>query len=537
MIALLHQSIARQASLQPNAPALLFKDQSFSYAEISEAVTAFAAGLVNLGLSAGERVAVYLPKQLETVVGIFGTAAAGGSFVPVNPLLKPRQVGYILRHSNARVLLTARSRLELLKETLEDCPELHTLVLVDDQPKESDATLEVNVLGLEEFHSGAKYSDQLPHRRIDTDMAAILYTSGSTGNPKGVVLSHRNMVAGAESVASYLGNTAGDRILAVLPLSFDAGLSQLTTAFSVGASVVLMDYLLPNDVIRAVTRYGVTGLAAVPPLWNQLIDLEWPSEAAESLRYITNTGGAMPVTTTQTLQQALPNTDIFLMYGLTEAFRSTYLPPDQVDVRPESMGKAIPNAEILVINERGLECEPGEVGELVHRGALVAMGYWNDPEKTAERFKPSPVQSTAIPIKEMAVWSGDQVKKDEEGYLYFVGRKDEMIKTSGYRVSPTEVEEVVYASKLVASAAAIGLSHPRLGQGIALIVSPSPAIDRNCIATIQDQLLSYCRKELPNYMVPLNITVKESMPQNQNGKIDRRALTLELKDLFQEHKA
>ena len=193
-------------------------------------------------------------------------------------------------------------------------------------------------------------------------MAAILYTSGSTGNPKGVVLSHRNMVAGARSVANYLGNTSNDRVLAVLPLSFDAGLSQLTTAFSVGASAVLMDYLLPRDVIRAVARYRVTGLGAVPPLWNQLMGLEWPKEAAASLRYITNTGGAMPVPTTRALQQALPDTEVFLMYGLTEAFRSTYLPPDQVATRPESMGKAIPNAEILVVNEQGDECGPGGAG-------------------------------------------------------------------------------------------------------------------------------------------------------------------------------
>ncbi|MEM1156289.1 MAG: acyl-CoA ligase (AMP-forming), exosortase A system-associated, partial [Pseudomonadota bacterium] len=451
----------------------------------------------------------------------------------INPLLKPRQVSYILSHCDARVLITSRSRFELLKEKLEACPKLLSIVLIEDSPH-SEKTGKIETVGYQQLFSNAKDARVLGHPRIDTDMAAILYTSGSTGSPKGVVLSHRNLVAGAESVATYLGNTSSDRLLAVLPLSFDAGLSQLTTAFFVGASAVLIDYLLPNDVIRAVGQYKITGLAAVPPLWNQLIEQVWPPESTQSLRYITNTGGAMPVTTTQALRRALPNTDIFLMYGLTEAFRSTFLPPDQVDIRPESMGVAIPNADVLVVNELGRECLPGEIGELVHRGALVALGYWNDPEKTAERFRPSPVQSPEIPIGEIAVWSGDQVKKDEEGFLYFIGRKDEMIKTSGYRVSPTEVEEIVYSSGNVASAAAIGLSHPRLGQAIALVVSVNPIPQGGKTAPIQDELMAHCRKELPNYMVPLSIIVRDSLPHNQNGKIDRRELAKELEGLFME---
>ena len=452
MSELIHELIANSARTSPDATALLFKDQTLSYAQLKGEVDSVAGGLLALGITAGERIAVYLPKQPETVFGLFGAAAAGACFVPVNPLLKPRQVAYILAHCNVRVLITSSQRAKLLEDVLADCPDLHTIVVVEEQVPEFGPGFPKTIVSYRSFVETP--GDRLPHRRIDTDMTAILYTSGSTGNPKGVVLSHRNMVAGARSVASYLGNTASDRVLAVLPLSFDAGLSQLTTAFSAGASAVLMDYLLPRDVIRAVARYEVTGLAAVPPLWNQLVGLEWPAETVKSLRYITNTGGAMPVPTTRTLQKALPHTKIFLMYGLTEAFRSTYLPPDQVDARPESMGKAIPNAEILVINEHGEECKPDEPGELVHRGALVAMGYWNDPEKTAERFKPAPGRPQEIPTTELAVWSGDQVKRDKDGYLYFISRKDEMIKTSGYRVSPTEVEEVVYASGIAAGLAA-----------------------------------------------------------------------------------
>ncbi|MCP4830300.1 MAG: AMP-binding protein, partial [Proteobacteria bacterium] len=305
-----------------------------------------------------------------------------------------------------------------------------------------------------------------------------------------------------------------------------------TTAFSVSACGVLMDYLLPRDVIRAVEKHGITGLTAVPPLWNQLKDLKWSKEAASSMRYIANTGGAMPVATTRTLQKALPNTLVYLMYGLTEAFRSTYLPPDQVDKRPESIGKAIPNAEILVINDLGEECSPNEPGELVHRGALVSLGYWNDPEKTAERFKPCPGRLPEIISEEMAVWSGDQVTKDEDGYLYFISRKDEMIKTSGYRVSPTEVEEVAFASGLAAGAAALGIAHPTLGQAILLLVTP--AAGQALGSELEAALLNHCRAEMPNFMVPAKIVARELLPQNQNGKIDRRALSEEYQNLFQE---
>lgn len=529
---LIHQFIAHSASATPDATALLYRDETVSYGDLQTAVQQVASGLLQLGIAPGERIAVYLPKQLETVFSLFGAAAAGACFVPVNPLLKPRQVAHILPHCNVRVLVTSWQRLNILSPVLDQCTDLHTIVLVDTPPAELPEPPPQTLLSFAELTAGNTADS--PHRRIDTDMTAILYTSGSTGNPKGVVLSHRNMVAGAVSVASYLENRATDRVLAVLPLSFDAGLSQLTTAFSVGASAVLMDYLLPRDVIRAVSRYGVTGLAAVPPLWNQLCKLPWPQEAAQSLRYLTNTGGAMPAATTRALRNALPETLIYLMYGLTEAFRSTYLPPDQVDLRPESIGRAIPNADILVVNEQGDVCGANEPGELVHRGALVSLGYWNDPEKTAERFKPSPNRPAEIPTTELAVWSGDQVMRDAEGYLYFLGRKDDMIKTSGYRVSPTEVEEVAYASGLVAGAAAIGLPHDTLGQGILLLAiagSTGPAEN-----SLEQELLACCRRELPNFMVPLAVIVRDALPQNPNGKIDRRALSGEYRELFSEEK-
>jgi acyl-CoA ligase (AMP-forming) (exosortase A-associated) len=361
-------------------------------------------------------------------------------------------------------------------------------------------------------------------------MAAILYTSGSTGRPKGVVLSHRNMLAGAHSVTSYLGNHPDDRLLAVLPLSFDAGFSQLTTAFVAGAAVELLEYLLPQDVLRAASRARATGITAVPPLWIQLARLAWPEPVRESLRYIANTGGHMPRTTLDMLRNALPTTQVFLMYGLTEAFRATYLPPDELDRRPDSIGKAIPNVDVMVVREDGSPCAAGEPGELVQRGALVALGYWNDPERTAERFRPAPGQPAGIARPEIAVWSGDTVRMDEEGYLYFVGRKDDMIKTSGYRVSPTEIEEVVYAGGLVAEAAALGIPHPVLGQAVVVVVKPGQGFDVR-------QLLDRCRRTLPSFMWPLEIVLRDHLPRNPNGKIDRPRLASELGTMLQQVEA
>jgi len=362
---------------------------------------------------------------------------------------------------------------------------------------------------------------------IDSDMAAILYTSGSTGKPKGVVLSHRNLVTGAISVSQYLNNRPDDRILAVLPLSFDYGLNQLNTAFYTGATAILMNYLLPRDILTTVKHEQVTGLAAVPPLWAQLAQLDWKD--TQSLRYITNSGGAMPRATLAHLRSALPDTQIFLMYGLTEAFRSTYLPPEEVDKRPDSMGKAIPNAEVMVLREDGSHCAPGEPGELVHRGPLVSLGYWNDVDKTAACFRPLTPRQSGLTIPELAVWSGDTVRMDDEGYLYFIGRRDDMIKTSGYRVSPTEVEEVIYATEKVAETAAFGVPHPTLGQAIVVVAVPRTGFELD-----RDTLQSACKQHLPAFMQPGLIELRQtSLPRNPNGKIDRKMLAGEFQQVFQ----
>ncbi len=517
--------VRRSAQRAPGAIALTHGEQSTTYAELHQAVAGFASGLLALGLQRGERVAIYLEKRVETVVASFGSAAAGTVFVPLNPLLKPEQVAFILQDCAVRLLVTSPERLALLAPVLARCASLRHLVLTgtDSSPASVPGALPIT-----HWAELLAAPQRAGHRVIDTDMLAILYTSGSTGQPKGVVLSHRNMVAGAKSVASYLENHAGDTLLAALPLSFDAGFSQLTTAFHAGARVVLLNYLLPRDVLKALEREKITGLTAVPPLYIQLAALEWPAAINQHLRYFANTGGHMPRATLALLRQRAPAAKPYLMYGLTEAFRSTYLPPEEVDRRPDSIGKAIPNAEIMVLREDGSECAPDEPGELVHRGALVGLGYWGDAEKTAERYKRLPAHApgreAGLQLPEYAVYSGDTVRRDGEGFLYFIGRRDEMIKTSGYRVSPTEVEEVLYASRLVGECVAFGVDHATLGQAIRVIVTP-PAADG---AFDKEALLTACRLHMPAYMLPAGIDVMGGpLPRNPNGKIDRKLLAAE----------
>ncbi|MES2263507.1 MAG: acyl-CoA ligase (AMP-forming), exosortase A system-associated [Pseudomonadota bacterium] len=522
MAQLIHDFIDAAARRAPLAQALRYQGAGLNYAALAQMVSVAAGALLNLGLQRGERVAIYLEKREEAVVAMFGAAAAGAVFVPVNPLLKPGQVGHILADCGVRILVTTRQRLDQLQPVLACCPALCCVVLLG-----STALLPllpgVRLLPWHAWMNGV--ACRAAHRCIDSDLAAILYTAGSGVKPKGVLLSHRNLVAGALSVASCLDNRATDRILCLLPFSLGYGLSQLTTAFASGACAVLMNHLLLRDVVDMVEREHVTGLAAVPSLWQPLSQLCWPDAC---LRYITSSGGALPCQTLQALRSALPATRIHLMYGLTEALRSTCLRPDQLDSKPGSIGRALPNAEVLVLRADGSECAPGEAGELVHCGAQVAQGYWNDAAGTAERFRPLPPRQPGRPFGEIALWSGDTVRRDEDGDLYFIGRSDDMIKTSGYRVSPREVEDAACASGLVAEAVALGLPHPLLGQAIVLLVAAAPGV-----ALDSKALMTACRALLPAYMAPAWIDVRRAaLPRNPHGEIDRKALAAELSGLF-----
>nr|WP_302664644.1 AMP-binding protein [Lysobacter enzymogenes] len=352
-----------------------------------------------------------------------------------------------------------------------------------------------------------------PAQPIDADVALLIYTSGSTGLPKGVVLSHRNLVAGAQSVVAYLGIDRDEVILGLLPLSFDAGFSQLSTALVAGARLVLHNYASARFVPALCAASRVSLITAIPPLWAQLAAAPW-GEQARTVRTIANTGGHMPASLLRDLRAVFAQARPFLMYGLTEAFRSTYLDPAQIDRRPDSIGKAIPNAEILVLRPDGSRCDPGEHGELVHRGALVALGYWNDRAKTRERFRPLPRSLRRGVLPEYAVWSGDIVRADEDGFLYFVGRRDELMKISGYRVSPTEIEKALMRFGGIREAVVFGVDDEALGTApVALLVPQDPTFDLAAA-------LAHCKRELAGYMVP-RLAVCAALAHSANGKIDR----------------
>jgi acyl-CoA ligase (AMP-forming) (exosortase A-associated) len=483
------------------APALVLREATLSFKHLRDRIGRLAGWLASEVPEKGARVASWAAKGELTCLLPLAAARAGLVHVPINPLLKRAQVTHILADSAAALLIASPARLASLEAG--DCPLICTV------KSESDV--------IENY----KVSPLLGPSDADPgELAAILYTSGSTGKPKGVMLSHANMWLGAESVASYLGLSPDDRTLAVLPLSFDYGQNQLLSSWYAGASVVPLDYLTARDVVKAVERQGITTLAAVPPLWVQLAELDWSTESAAKLSRLTNSGGALTVDLVRRLRGLFPAARLFPMYGLTEAFRSTYLDPDLVDRHPTSMGTAIPHAEILVVDDAGNLTADGEEGELVHCGPLVAQGYWQDPVRTAERFKPAPAMSR---FGGTAVWSGDRVRREAGGLLYFAGRRDAMIKCAGNRISPQEIEEAALATGLVAEAVALGIPDPRLGHAVHLIVRPAPGI-----SDAAEELPRKLMHDLPNFMIPKHIHWRQAMPISPNGKIDRTGLYAEL---------
>jgi acyl-CoA ligase (AMP-forming) (exosortase A-associated) len=468
-----------------DATALMVGDESLTYNELEQAVGRTAFALLERGLRPGDRVATWMGKTRLACIIPLAAARAGLVHVPINPVLKHAQAAHILADSGARLLIANRARLDGLQ---------------------AGDIAAAKPIELEEWQDGQGALP--PSSRGPQELVALLYTSGSTGRPKGVMLSHANLWLGAVSVAHYLGLKPDDRTLAVLPLAFDYGQNQLLSTWVAGGCAIAFDYLLPRDVVRAVGRHDVTVLAGVPPLWLQLAEQDW-GNAGESLRTLTNSGGHLPEPLVRRLRALFPQARLHLMYGLTEAFRSSSLDPGQVDAHPDSIGTAIPFAELRVVRPDGGEAAPGEEGELVHAGPLVAQGYWNDPERTAERFRNG------------EVWSGDTVVRGEDGLLRFKGRDDAMIKVSGNRISPTEIEEAALASGAVSDAAAFGVPDERLGQAIVLITVAKGE-------GAGEKLLAWFRREMPAYMLPQRVIWKDKLPVGPNGKLDRAALKAEL---------
>jgi acyl-CoA ligase (AMP-forming) (exosortase A-associated) len=478
----------------PDVEALVVGEERLTYQQLDDAVGRTAVTLLGRDLKPGDRVATWMGKTRLACVMPLAAARAGLVHVPINSVLKHAQAAHILADSGAKLLIANRARLEGLETG--DLGDAKAVAL--EEWEESDLALP-------------------PSSHYPDELAALFYTSGSTGQPKGVMLSHANLWLGAISVAHYLGFQTDDRTLCVLPLAFDYGQNQLLSTWAAGGCAIGFDYLLPKDVIRAVERHDVTALAGVPPLWLQLAEQQW-GEAGRGLRTLTNSGGHLPEPLVRRLRTLFPQAKLHLMYGLTEAFRSSSLDPALVDAHPDSVGTAIPFAELMVVRPDGSEATADEEGELVHAGPLVAQGYWRDAERKAERFKPAPAFSK---MGGTAVWSGDTVVMGEDGLLRFRGRDDAMIKVSGNRISPTEVEEAALASGVVSDAAAFGVPDERLGQVIVLL-----AVARGKDA--EEKLIAYLRRELPAHMQPQRIVWKGKLPVGPNGKLDRTALKAEL---------
>jgi len=520
MVRLFNDLIVNAAHYGPDKTAVLHNEKSLSYREVYEQSLQLGNALVEAGLKKGDRVCFYLEKRFEKVIAIFGIVLSGGIIVPIRRLSRANQAAYIINNCGAHTLITTSTRVSELLGYFKQMTTLHTIVSIGNAE-------DVSIPGISVIQ-WKNIIESSPTRPLnisisENDPAAILYTSGSTGRPKGVVLSHLNIVAGAEKVSGYLKIKSDDRLLGILTFGFDYGLNQLTSAFLKFAQIVLLDYLFPRDILRAVGKYGITGLAAVSTTWIQLLQTSWENSSMQKLRYITNTGGSIPAEYVAKLRKRLPNTEIFLMYGLTEAFRSTYLDPSLVQKHPTSIGRAIPGEEILVLDKNDRPVEPGQVGELVHRGVLVSQGYWGDPEMTVTRFKRNPLQNKNVPIPETVVYSGDYVRIDDNGLLYFVGRKDEMIKCAGNRISPTEVEEIFYSFGIVRGVVALGIPHDIYGQTVFAVVALKPDAFADSA-----KLRKLCREAMPPFMIPSEIEIWKDIPRNTNGKLDRSAVKKEI---------
>lgn len=519
-----------QAQLQFNGGSnFLYKDEVIPLKTLYEEATVFSTHLRKLNLPKKHRIAYFSAKSPTFVISLISSILSDSIFVPINPLLKPKQVDYILNDCQATMLITDSLRYKQLLDSNSLASVQITFITDHQRPwsnfYQQTNNLKTNPVLLSSQPQSASHYLQSQERHC----RCILYTSGSTGMPKGVAISDENLFLGAQSVSNYLGITQHDRLLGLLPFSFDYGLNQLFCCLFTGADLVLQDYFLPLDVQKSIYKYSITGLAAVPPIWKALAKLDWGNLQGQSLRFFTNSGGKLPKQSLNILKSHFPNADAYLMYGLTESFRSTFLPPDLNLRYPESVGKAIPNATVYVLSDSGEPCAPNEQGELVHCGPLVTLGYWNNYEATLLRFKKAPA---FYPEKEnypVAVWSGDTFYTDENGLLYFVGRRDEQIKISGYRISPEEIESCIVNCPGVSEVVITSIITTHDDPEIVAIVKTEGKFEEQQII---DQIKRHAMLNLPNYMQPKHIWLIDNFPLNANGKYDRSLLQHEAITFF-----
>jgi long-chain acyl-CoA synthetase len=507
------QFLEHSAHRLPEKTALVCDGRRWSYRQIEQQANAFAHALIDEGVHRGDRVAIYLENSVEAVVSVFAILKAGGVFLVVNPSVKPEKLAYILNNCRATCLLTDSRKLETWREW-PSTPHLQSVFVAGPTAVADDWAK--RVVAFDDAVGQGRGDEPPPRQCIDIDLAALIYTSGSTGRPKGVMLTHLNIVSAATSITTYLENTEDDVVLNVLPLSFDYGLYQVLMAFKCGGTLILEKSIAyPYAVIETLRKEEVTGFPIVPTIASVLLQLNLTSYQFPRLRYITNTAAVLPTEKIRQLREAFPTAKIYSMYGLTECKRVSYLPPDQIDIRPTSVGRGMPNEEVYIVDARGERVGPGIVGELVVRGANVMKGYWELPDETDQMLKPGPLPG------ERVLYTGDLFRKDDEGYLYFVGRKDDIIKTRGEKVSPREVEEVLHGLDGVAEAAVVGVPHEVLGHAIKAVIRLRPGAELT-----RHDVLRHCAARLEDFMVPQIVEFRDVLPQTTTGKISKRELTM-----------
>ncbi len=520
-------NVHHAALVHPTDNAVVVNGLSVSYGSLSQLINAVAQSLNELGISSGDRMALVASKNIYSVSTILGALQAGVVVVPINPLLKSAQLGFIVNNCSAVILLCSQTQYAALMQEGVKLPSLKIVVLVPEAVAPDNSKAAANESKQPDNHTilmeWTSFTRRAPSDSTENnlarisieptdDIAAILYTSGSTGMPKGVALTRSNLHYGAVSVSTYLEISAQDRILGMMPLSFDYGLNQLTTAMHTGACLVLHDYRFPKSVIDMIREHRITGLPAVPHVWDQLMAIQWPE--VPHLRYATSTGGSLQEPTIKSISTRLPHTRLYSMYGFTEAFRATYLPPSELKARPKSIGKAVPHAKVMVVDSEGREQPPYKIGELIQSGPLVSAGYWRDLEGTQQKFRTRPAYADD---KIVYAWSGDLCHTDEEGYLYFVSRRDDQVKLNGHRTSPSEIERTLVQCEWIQEACILCVPHSRFGHVAIAFVVTNNKVDAN-------DLTNWCRRELPSYLVPDKWYFVANLPTSPNNKIDRHTL-------------
>lgn len=505
---LVHEWLERSAKRHPEKTVLVYNNARYTYDYLDKASTQLAKYLIAKGVQKQDRVVIFLPNSLEAVIGLYAILKAGATFILLENSIKPKKLNYILKDAGSQTLITHKNKSELVKQACSDL-KMNAIIQVGRTDSKSNQ-LPWPDLSLQ--HNELK-SIQLP-RIIDIDLAAIIYTSGSTGNPKGVMSTHHNMISAARSIIQYLDNESDDIILSALPLSFDYGLYQLIMSVMFGGTLILeSSFLYLHAILEKMASEKVTGFPLVPTMAAMLLKMEDLSQyKLDNLKYITNTGAALPEEHIRKLADLFFNVKIFSMFGLTECKRVSYMPPELLMENSGSVGKAMPNAEVKIVNEKGNDVSPGETGELIVRGSNVMQGYWNDTEITEHTYKPGRYPA------ERWLHSGDYFKQDENGFLYFLGRKDDMIKSRGERVSAKEVENIIHQLDDVHEVAVIGIADDVMGQSIKAFVS----LKENSLT--DKDIFKHCTRNLETFAVPKNIEIRDSLPKTPNGKIDKRKL-------------